>query len=246
MNKLAKKLVLTPIALATALSAQAAMAELSGNIGIHSKYALRGIAMENDNTTIQGGIDWSNGGFYAGYWFSNLGYSYDDSKGVYSGNGFENDLYAGYVFSLTESVSLDLGLTQYVYINVDDSNLTELNLSVAAGDFYAKMQYLLTDGWWGNAGDIYWTAGYSMSLPHDFGLSLDLGYYTYDDDDTTKYGVTTDSSGGFRNFSTTLSYPVGKSGAEVYLQYIVAGEDRMGSDDYDDQFVAGVTYSFDM
>ncbi len=253
MKNSMKKSVLSPIALAVAVSTtgfmvNTAQAELSGNIGVHSKYVLRGIAIENDNAAIQGGLDWSqdNGGFYAGWWFSSLGYQYDKDAGqAYSGNGLENDFYAGYVFDINDMFSIDLGLTQYLYINVDDSNLTEFNASVGIADGYLKMQYLLRDGWWGNAGDIYWTAGYSLSLPKDFGLSFDLGYYTYNDDDPAKYGLTTTSNGGFRNFNTTLSYPIGKSGAEVYAQYVVAGEDRTGdSNAYDNQAVVGLSYSF--
>jgi uncharacterized protein (TIGR02001 family) len=247
MNKISKNLLVSPLVLAVTLAAHSAVAEFSGNIGVHSKYVLRGIAIENDNAAIQGGLDWSNdGGFYAGWWFSSLGYSYDNTTGVKTGNGFENDFYGGYVLNISDSLSVDLGLTQYLYMNVDDSNLTEANLSVGVGDFYAKMQYLLSDGWWGNSGDIYWTAGYSFGLPKNFGLALDLGYYTYDDNDTPKYGVTTTSSSGFRNFTTTLSYPIGKSGAEAYVQYVVAGEDRMSNDTYDDQVVAGLTYAFDL
>jgi uncharacterized protein (TIGR02001 family) len=256
MNNLSTKSLISPLALAVALTTSGLMissahAELSGNIGIHSKYVLRGIAIENDSAAIQGGLDWSQdgGGFYAGWWFSSLGYEYDSDAATspFSGNGLENDFYAGYGFDITEGLTLDLGLTQYAYINVDDSNLTEFNASVSFNDYYAKMQYLLNDGWWGNSGDIYWTAGASFALPKDFGLAFDLGYYTYDDKDTPKYGVTTTSSSGFRNFNTTLSYPLGKSGAEIYAQYIIAGEDRLGDkDSYDNQAVVGVTYSFDM
>jgi uncharacterized protein (TIGR02001 family) len=64
---------------ATPLTAQA---ELAGNIGVHSKYLLRGIGLENDNTAVQGGIDYTHeSGFYAGWWGSNLGYSYNTNTG---------------------------------------------------------------------------------------------------------------------------------------------------------------------
>jgi uncharacterized protein (TIGR02001 family) len=250
---------INPLALAvslctiTAVVPQTASAEMTGNIGIHSKYLLRGIFEENDSTAVQGGLDWSNDGFYLGWWFSNLGYEYDAGKDTdNSEKGFENDFYGGYVFKFTDDISLDLGLTQYAYINVDDSNLTEFNTKVSVYDFYVKMQYLLTDGWWGNSGDIYWTMGYSISLPKDFRLDLDYGYYTYDDSDNRDLcnpdpsgcGVTTQTS-GFRNFGVKLSYPVGKTGAEVYAQYVFAGENR-SEQQYDDSMLVGVTYNFDL
>ena len=235
---------------ASAVFSNVANAELAGNIGLHSKYVLRGIFLENDNAAVQGGLDWNqdNGGFYVGWWFSNLGYEYNKDTGQdYNGNGFENDIYGGYVYNFNDNFGVDVGLLQYVYVNVDDANLTEFNLGLNIFDGYAKMQYLLNDGSWGNAGDIYWTAGYSFSLPKDFSLAFDLGYYSYNKDDPAKYGLKTTSSGGFRNFNTTLSYPIGKTGAEVYAQYIVAGEDRLGDKSaYDNQAVVGVTYSFDL
>ncbi len=65
----------SPIALAMSLTSAAAFAPLaaqaettaSGNIGVHSMYLLRGIGMENDNTAVQGGFDYTHdSGFYAG------------------------------------------------------------------------------------------------------------------------------------------------------------------------------------
>ena len=250
---------LTPVALATSLALSGlavptvANAELSGNIGVHSKYLLRGIFAENDNTAVQGGFDWSHdSGFYLGYWGSNLGYSYDASgTSPYSGNGFENDFYGGFAGG-GDTFGYDIGLIQYYYINVDDSDLTELTASVSMGDGYLGLQYLLNDGWWGNSGDVYWKAGYAFGLPSDFGLAFDLGYYTYSDDDNSKLtggasctGCVTTSTSGFRHLNITLSHAVANTGADMYLQYTVAGEDRTGTE-YDDMVVMGLTYGFDI
>jgi uncharacterized protein (TIGR02001 family) len=243
----------SPLALALSLAGAAAFAptvanaEMSGNIGVHSKYLLRGIVEENDDTAVQGGLDYSNeGGFYAGWWASNLGYTYDaGGTGVdVTERGFENDFYAGFAGE-AGGFGYDIGLIQYLYINVDDSDLTELTATLSMGGGYVGFQYLLTDGWWGNAGDVYWKAGYALDLPKDFGLAFDLGYYTYDDDDNSELGgVTTDDS-GFRHLNITLSHPVGNTGADMYVQYTVAGEDRAGQE-YDDSMVLGLTYGFDL
>lgn len=253
------KKLLTPVAVAVSLAAGSlvtptiASAELSGNIGIHSKYLLRGIFEENDGAAVQGGLDYANdSGFYAGWWFSSLGYNYEATADTdTTGTGVENDFYAGFAGEMG-TIGYDIGLIQYVYVNVDDSDLTELTASLSMGGGYVGMQYLLTDGWWGNAGDIYWKAGYGMDLPSDFGLAFDLGYYTYEDDDNSELGgcggpgcvVTTDDS-GFRHFNITLSHPVGNTGADMYAQYTVAGEDRTGTE-YDDTMVFGLTYGFDI
>lgn len=250
--KLIKKM--TPVALATTLAltglaaSTSAVADLSGNIGVHSKYLLRGIFEENSGAAVQGGLDYSNdSGFYLGYWGSSLGYTYDATGTTpYTSTGFENDIYAGFAGE-AGSIGYDIGLIQYIYLSVDDSDLTELTASVSMGDGYVGMQYLLTDGWWGNAGDVYWKAGYAFALPKDFGLAFDLGYYTYDDDDAgnPELGAATTSTSGFRHLNVTVSHAVGTTGAEAYLQYTVAGEDRSAVE-YDDTIVMGLTYGFDI
>ena len=101
------KTTLRPLAVATTLAVSAmavptiASADMSGNIGVYSKYILRGItnAPEQDSPAVQGGFDWSGeSGLYAGYWGSTLGYA-DAGKS----NGFENDLYGGSTTSTSTS-----------------------------------------------------------------------------------------------------------------------------------------------
>ncbi len=236
---------------------ETAQAEVSYNVGIHSKYLLRGIFEENDGAAIQGGVDWAakDSGWYAGWWFSSLGYSYEvgtpdpDPDGTGGDNkfdtkGFENDFYAGYAGTFGKGFGWDLGLIQYIYVNVDDSDLLEATGTLTfPGNFYVGAQYLLQDGWWGNSGDIYWKAGWATTFGSDIGFALDYGYYTYDDSDSSKLGSTTTSTSGFRHFNVTASKPLGKSGAEAYVQYTFAGEDRTGLE-YNDSMVVGVTYSF--
>jgi uncharacterized protein (TIGR02001 family) len=247
------KKLLTPLAVAVAVASGSfvvpltASAEMSGSIGVHSKYLLRGIFEENDGAAVQGSLDYSHdSGFYAGWWFSSLGYSYetDMPDTDATGNGVENDLYAGFAGEMG-SIGYDIGVIQYVYINVDDSNLTELTGTLSLFDGYVGFQYLLNDGWWGNAGDIYWKAGYGFELPMDFGLAFDLGYYTYEDDDNDELGSVTTQDSAFRHFNITLTHPVGNTGADMYAMYVVAGEDR-SEVEYDDTMVFGITYDFDL
>jgi len=228
----------------------------TGNIGIHSKYVLRGITnnAEADNGALQGGFDYDSGaGWYAGIWASSLDYAYDSGGGTTSGNGFENDLYIGYKGELG-SISFDVGLIQYLYVDVDDSNLTELKVAATFGPVTVQVQYLLNDGFWGNAGDQYWTLNYEKKLPKKFTLGLSYGYYIYEDNDSNELcaGASlanncalTTSDSGFRHFNVTLSHPIGKTGGDMYVQYINAGEDRTGTD-HEDTMVLGITYGFDL
>lgn len=242
------------LTMGSSLYALDAHAEWTGNIGVHSKYLLRGIGLENNNTAVQGGVDYANeSGFYAGWWGSNLGYTYKASTATTNsnGDGFENDLYAGFAGS-SGDLSYKLGLIQYLYIDVDDSDLTEALVNVGYGPFNLQAQYLLNDGWWGNSGDTYWTANYSTALPSDFSLGASLGWYTYDKTDNAKLcnpnpaGCgTTQQSSAFRHLNLTLSHPVGNTGASMYAQYTVAGEDRAGVD-YKNKILFGLTYGFDL
>ncbi len=231
--------------------------ETTGNIGVYSKYILRGIAAENDNTAVQGGVDIGfDNGFYLGWWASNLGYNYNKdnpdgdanvSPAPYTTNGFENDFYGGYTGSVGSWFGYTAGLIQYYYVNVDDSNLTELLLAADFKYVALQAQYLLTNGWWGNSGDIYWTLNGDYDLPRDFNLGFSLGYYTYDKDDAgnSKADFITTQSSAFRHLNITASHPVGNTGANVGLTYIIAGEDRSGVS-YDNTMVLDLTYDFDI
>ncbi len=231
-----------------------ARAELSGNIGVYSKYVLRGLTndAESDDVAVQGGLDYAHeSGFYAGWWASTLDYTYSKDGGATSGNGFENDFYAGYAGEYN-NFTYDVGLIQYLYMDVDDSDLTELALSVGYGPASLGMNYLLTDGWWGNQGDIYWNLGFEWGLPRDFTFGATLGYYIYSDDDSDKLcypdpagcGVTTKES-AFRHLDLTLSHPIGNTGADMSVSYIVGGKSRDNTEQ-EDTMVLSVSYAFDI
>ncbi|WP_455205631.1 TorF family putative porin [Kaarinaea lacus] len=247
---------------ALTLPAAATAGEFTGNIGVYSKYLLRGIAEENDGAAVQGGLDYAwDMGFYIGYWGSSLGYEYKkgtDADGEplsYTAKGFENDIYGGFANSVG-MFDYNVGLIQYVYINVDDSDLTELLVAGGIKGWTLQAQYLLTDGWWGNSGDIYWSAYGSIPLPADFGIDLKLGYYTYNDSDNDKLGglaeakaagadkLTTTTS-EFRHFDIGFTHPVGKTGADMAITYTVAGKDRTKTS-YDDSIVMSVAWGFDI
>ncbi len=228
--------VLAGVALAVPTAASAA---LTGNLGVFSKYVLRGITntTENDNTTVQGGFDYSHAsGFYAGYWGSNLGY------GSGSANGFENDIYGGYAGQAGD-VSYSVGLIQYYYMEVDDSDGLEFVGSLGYGPVKAGFKYLTKDVAWGNTGDIYWTVDYSASLPMEFGFGASLGYYTYEESGDFIASSANDSA--FRHLNLSLTHPIGATGANMNVTYVIGGEDRQGTEQ-DDALVLGVTYGFEV
>jgi uncharacterized protein (TIGR02001 family) len=219
----------------------AALAETTGNVGVFSQYVLRGItnAPEDDDATLQGGIDWAGeSGFYLGYWGSTLSYR---TAGAGS-DGFENDFFAGYA-GTAGRFNYSLGLIQYYYLNVDDSDLLEFSGSLGIGPVSLGVEYLLQDGAWGNAGDAYWTLNYGADLPAGFSFSATLGYYTYDDADPVRFGLETATISAFRHLDLSLSRAIGDSGAAMSLTYVMGGKDRAGIEQ-DDALVLAVTYDF--
>jgi uncharacterized protein (TIGR02001 family) len=255
--KLLKKV--TPLATASALAvsaftlpAVATAGEFTGNIGVYSKYLLRGIAEENSGTAVQGGLDYGfDSGFYLGYWGSNLSYNYETKPEADTTvlQGFENDFYGGYSGSVGK-FDYSAGLIQYYYINVDDSDLTELVLSGGFAGWTLQAQYLLTDGAWGNSGDIYWTLSGGVALPKDFGIDLSVGYYTYNDDDNDKLllpdpSAKTTTTSEMRHVNVSLTHPIGDTGADMAITYIFAGKDRF-EQKYTNSMVMSATWGFDI
>lgn len=220
------------VAVAGMAAPLAAQAELTGNIGVYSKYVLRGITndAENDNTAVQGGLDWSHSsGIYLGYWGSNLDYGKGTAGTGNTNTGFENDIYGGYAFK-AGPVDLSVGIIQYFYTQVDDSDGTELVGTVGWGPVKGGFKYLLTDVAWGNKGDIYLTVDYGMDLPMEFKFNASLGFYRYED--SGEFIASSTESSGFRHLNLGLTHPLGKTGMDMGITYIVGGEDRNGVDQH--------------
>jgi uncharacterized protein (TIGR02001 family) len=254
-----RALRLGTLALAGAVAAPAAFvpaaaeAAVTGNVGVFSKYVLRGMTnnSESDGAAIQGGFDYAHAsGLYLGYWGSSLDYTDTAGSGGCkkvgdcSAAGFENDFYGGYA-GKAGPIDYTAGVIFYYYLDMDNADGAEVAASASYMGAALGMKYLTKDVVWGNKGDIYWTLGYTAALPSDFKLGGTLGYYTYKKDG--KYAVeTADSEGSaFRHFDLKLSHPIGSSGADMSLTYVLGGKDRYGVDQAD-TMVLGVSYAFDV
>ena len=89
--------------------------EVEANIALSTDYVFRGFSQTDENPAISGGFDYAfDSGFYLGTWASNVDFGNDTS--------IEIDLYAGYAFDLTDSVSLDLSAVQFIYPDETDSS----------------------------------------------------------------------------------------------------------------------------
>ena len=109
-------------ALAVAGSASATTPLLGGtlsyNIEATNDYVFRGVSQTDGDAALQGGIDYTNGIFYAGTWASNVSFA-----------DYELDLYAG-ITPKVGDFSFNLGAITYQY---DDSafNTTEVKAAVS-------------------------------------------------------------------------------------------------------------------
>ncbi len=102
----------------TLLASGLAHAGWSANLGWASEYHFRGILQKVSSAS--GGVDYEQGGFYAGTWAADVG------------DGLEVDGYFGYGADVGD-VSLSVGFTGYYYTGDFDDTYQEINLGAAFG-----------------------------------------------------------------------------------------------------------------
>ena len=93
--------------------------EVSYNIGWASEYYYRGLLQKESSGSA--GIDFTNGGFYAGGWTADVG------------DGLEVDGYFGFGVETDEGLSASIGFTGYYYTGDFDDTYEELNLNFGYG-----------------------------------------------------------------------------------------------------------------
>ncbi len=103
----------------TLLASGLAHAGWSANLGYASEYHFRGLLQKNSSAS--GGIDYEQGGFYAGTWAADVG------------DGLEVDLYFGYGGEI-EDFGYSIGYTGYFYTgDTFDDTYQEINLGGSYG-----------------------------------------------------------------------------------------------------------------
>jgi len=173
------------------VTAGTARAEFSANIGWQSDYYFRGIFQKSSSA--QGGVDYEQGGFYAGAWAADVG-------GGATGDGLEIDGYFGYGGEAGD-FTYGVGYTGYFYTGDFDDTYQEINLSggfsfvtldIALGEYenfggetLDYQFYSLTaeyKGFWGQYGSFdddfdgdYFQFGYDTSVA-DFDVGISLLY----------------------------------------------------------------------
>lgn len=218
MNSLKKML---GVAIVAGAPMAASAVEISGNVTMATDYAFRGVSQTEGKGAIQGGFDADFGnGFYLGTWSSNVSYG---------NNTQELDVYGGYAFNLSETVSLDLGVVQFIYPGVSAFNYVEYVATLSVSDFSFGLVY--SDDYFGEGGDpativsLDYSLGLTDKLSMDFHIGSTMldqeGYYDEDDE--------------YMDYLVGINYDV----ADVTLTLAFVGTD------IDDETVLGESYDSD-
>ena len=185
MNKL--KVLSLSAAVAGVLTSGAAMAELTGNIGVMSNYLWRGVTQTSDTAAVSGGLDYSHkSGAYAGTWVAEV------SPLATESGQYEMDLYAGYAAEAGD-ISYDVGIIKYVY-PIDDGGTVQVDADFA--ELYASVGFgpatvyvastFAKEGDPQNEKDLYFSVSADFEVS-GLAMSALYGDYNFDDPAGTDY-----------------------------------------------------------
>lgn len=174
--KIISAAVLLSLASIEIASAQNSNFSISGDVTAISDYRFRGVSMTSKKPAAQGTLNVEHSsGFYVTVWGTNI----SDFNGAKS----EFDFMTGYVFSLGNDVSVDVGVMEYTYPGGTGTNYFEAYASatmpVGIGELSVGFNYTPSQNNLGNSDNIYITSGYSMPIM-DTGLSANV-HLAYED-----------------------------------------------------------------
>lgn len=175
-----KSLLALAAAAATALPA-VSHADLAFNVGAVTDYRYRGISQSRLKPALQGGIDYSSGGFYVGTWASTIKWI----KDVGGDGDVEIDVYGGYKGELAKGLGYDVGVLTYQYpgnklkpITGANANTTEIYGALTYGPATLKYSHAVTDTF-GNPdseNSFYLDASAGFEVMNGWTLTPHVGY----------------------------------------------------------------------
>lgn len=230
--------------LAPALSAHAL--ELSpdfsliGSVGLFSEYSSRGLSQTQRDPALQAFATVSHSsGFYLGAWTSNVDFGGDAKVRQ------EYDYYGGYIWQITDAISLDLGYLKYTYPRTSSLNVSE-KYAVLSGYGFVFGTYYSDDAYGGQT-SVYTYGGYKFALPYE--SSLEVRYGKADFKDPSFFDKNGSARSSYHEWEAKLTKPL--FGLDWSLSYIDTDLSRtecgsyMSNDDVcSARVLAGVTKSF--
>jgi uncharacterized protein (TIGR02001 family) len=195
------KKILAIVAMAL-ITATAAQAQVTGNLGLTSDYRFRGISQSQNAPAVQGGIDYAHSsGFYVGNWNSSV------SSDVYTnGSGVESDLYAGFKKDIYKGLTLDVGSYNYFYPRATNGTSTnfdtnELFVGLGYGPVSVKYSQSLSNyfGTANSKNSQYYQADFAQPLTY-FSKNLSLLAHV------GRTEVNNNSSSNYTDYNVGLGY----------------------------------------
>lgn len=139
-----KSLLAISVALAAGAIPTASFADVAFNVGAVTDYRYRGISQTRVKPALQGGFDYSNGGFYVGTWASTIKWIKD-----FGGDAnVEIDVYGGYKGEIAKDVTYDVGVLTYIYPSNKlnpKADTTELYGAITFGPATVKYSHAVTN-----------------------------------------------------------------------------------------------------
>jgi uncharacterized protein (TIGR02001 family) len=133
------------VAALAALLPLSSFADVAFNAGLVTDYRYRGISQSRLKPALQGGVDYSNGGFYLGAWGSTIKWIKDIPNG---GANVEVDLYGGYKGEIVKDLGYDVGVLAYVYPSNDlpvDADTQEIYGALTYGPATLKYSHAVSN-----------------------------------------------------------------------------------------------------
>jgi uncharacterized protein (TIGR02001 family) len=175
-----KSLLALSFALAAAAVPTASFADVAFNVGAVSDYRYRGISQSRLKPALQGGVDFSAGGFYVGAWASTIKWIEDaggDAK-------VEIDVYGGYKGEIAKGLGYDVGVLTYYYPKnrlPTSANTTEIYGALTFGPATVKYSHALTDtfGAFDSKNSFYLDASATFEITDGWMITPHIGYQKY-------------------------------------------------------------------
>lgn len=198
----------------------------SGNVTLTTDYLFRGISQSDGNAAVQGGLDFSNGIFYAGAWGSSINFGATSPVDLAS---LELDLYAG-VKPTLGPVAFDIGVIAYTYPNSTDS--------LGEFDYYeGKVAATLSPAeGFSLTGAVYYSPDFTLETGTGVYAELSGSYALTD-------ALSLVAAYGHQDVDDIGDYNTWNVGAKYAIHGFTLGLTYSDSDAFDEGFVADETLS---
>jgi uncharacterized protein (TIGR02001 family) len=158
----------------------------TSNVGLYSNYVFRGISYTDNRPAVQGGFDYTNGGWYVGTYATNvnrnalLDLKQPNNPTANSRLSMEWDVYGGYNFAPSEGWTVSAGLYNFAYPGAGNLNTLEANIGLTWKFLQLRYNHALSDYFSipGSNGTRYLEANVNFPLAGGWSISGHIGHQT--------------------------------------------------------------------